>query len=125
LRVLRESENPVEKSIVEIVPMLEDIRSMVQGIGGQSRDSGMSREFLEVLVLCNYRAFEHMHTGNLGAIESYAVYLGRLIDILESRISEENRFYLQKLRDIRNSAISHHEMILEKSRKSEEESEEE
>jgi hypothetical protein len=108
LRVLRESENPVEKSIVEIVPMLEDIRSLVQDLNVQSRDSEVVSKLLRLIFVFNDTSIpgitKVMPPDRLAFYYDYLHFLGEMIDILEPVVSGDDQIFIQRLYEfIRNA----------------------
>ena len=128
LGVLRGSENPVEKSIVEIVPMLEDIRSMVQGISVQSQSSeGVPRDILEEIVSFNECAVQEISSGEIKTpsgeirfLETYVIHLKKLLDIFGRRVPKDGRDFMIDLRIIQDIARNYLEERMAKRRENEE-----
>ena len=118
MRVLRESDNPVEKSIVEIVPMLEDIRSIVQGIDFQSQGSGrIPRKLLLELAEFNNYALSRMSPDGTDFFFYYVRYFKRIIDILELFASENQQSLIHELRAIQRKAFEQRDWMMMKQEK--------
>ena len=97
LKVLRESENPVEKSIVEIIPMLEDIRTMIQNTDAQPQGFEIPSDLLDLIVRFADAIPHFVSPDQVKFYEYYKKYLHELIDVLKPRISERNRYCITLL----------------------------
>jgi hypothetical protein len=96
LRALRQSRNPLEKSTVEIMLMLQDIRVALQNIGKKPSDIGLSRNVSLSVVefIRKVNGLIQLKEIPEDIREKYKEYLKNLIAIVEAKGSESDLRFL-------------------------------